>query len=123
MAANIGMANIGTAKISTTKIGSAVAAALTAGLLSLALATPSTAAGSDQHARVTKHRPHHAYVARPRYFAHAAPPAAARYSGYPYIPPNAIIEPGFVFVPGVGILGESCDLPTSSCDNAYRDVQ
>jgi hypothetical protein len=116
-------ANIGTASIATVKIRSAVAAALTAGLLSLSLATPSTAAGSDQHARMTKHRPHHAYVARPHYFAHAAPPARAGYSGYPYLPPNAIIEPGFVFVPGVGILGESCDLPTSACDNAYRDVQ
>lgn len=123
MAANVGTARIATASGATGKIGTAIAAALTAGLLSLALATPGTAAGSDQHARVAKHRAHHAYVARQRYFAHAAPAAAARYSGYPYIPPNAIIEPGFVFVPGVGILGESCDLPTSSCDNAYRDVQ
>ena len=25
--------------------------------------------------------------------------------------------------PGVGILGESCDLPTSACPNEYRDIQ
>ena len=31
--------------------------------------------------------------------------------------------PGYTFVPGVGILGESCDLPTSACPNEYRDIQ
>jgi hypothetical protein len=41
----------------------------------------------------------------------------------PYIPPTAIRMPGYVFVPGVGILGESCDLPTSACPNQYRDIQ
>ena len=30
--------------------------------------------------------------------------------------------PGYVFVPGRGILGESCDLPTSACSNEYRDI-
>jgi hypothetical protein len=30
---------------------------------------------------------------------------------------------GYVFVPGRGILNESCDLPTSTCSNEYRDVQ
>jgi len=39
------------------------------------------------------------------------------------VPPNAILGPGYTFVPGVGILGESCDLPTSACTNEYRDVQ
>jgi hypothetical protein len=39
------------------------------------------------------------------------------------IPANAIVGPGYVFVPGVGILGESCDLPTSACTNEYRDVR
>jgi hypothetical protein len=125
MAANSAVANIGESKIGLSKAGSTVAVALTAGLLSLSLAMPSPAAASDQHLHATKHRPHQAYVTRPRHFVHAAPrsPGGPGYSGYPYIPPNAIIEPGFVFVPGVGILGESCDLPTSSCDNAYRDVQ
>ncbi|MGP0090566.1 MAG: hypothetical protein ACLPKB_11505 [Xanthobacteraceae bacterium] len=31
--------------------------------------------------------------------------------------------PGYVFVPGKGILGEACNLPTSTCENQYRDVQ
>ena len=39
------------------------------------------------------------------------------------VPPNAIGGPGYTFVPGVGILGESCDLPTSACTNEYRDVR
>jgi hypothetical protein len=39
------------------------------------------------------------------------------------VPPNAIRMPGYIFVPGVGILGESCDLPTSACSNRYRDIQ
>jgi hypothetical protein len=39
------------------------------------------------------------------------------------VPANAIQMPGYTFVPGVGILGESCDLPTSACPNQYRDVK
>jgi hypothetical protein len=31
--------------------------------------------------------------------------------------------PGYVFVPGRGILNESCNMPTSTCTNEYRDVQ
>jgi hypothetical protein len=30
---------------------------------------------------------------------------------------------GYVFVPGRGILGEACNLPTSACSNQYRDTQ
>jgi hypothetical protein len=40
-----------------------------------------------------------------------------------HIPPNAISMPGYTFVPGIGILDESCDLPTSACPNEYRDGQ
>ena len=37
---------------------------------------------------------------------------------------NAIRTPGgSIFVPGVGILGEACDLPSSACTNEYRDIQ
>ena len=31
--------------------------------------------------------------------------------------------PGYVFVPGRGILDEACNLPTSTCTNEYRDVR
>jgi hypothetical protein len=30
---------------------------------------------------------------------------------------------GYVFVPGHGILGAACNLPTSTCENQYRDVR
>jgi hypothetical protein len=33
-----------------------------------------------------------------------------------------IYGPGYVFVPGHGILDEACNLPTSTCTNEYRDV-
>ena len=33
-----------------------------------------------------------------------------------------IYGPGYVFVPGRGILDEACNLPTSTCTNEYRDV-
>jgi len=30
---------------------------------------------------------------------------------------------GYVFVPGHGILGEDCNMPTSTCPNELRDTQ
>ena len=50
-------------------------------------------------------------------------PYAPEYGFLSHVPANAIRGPGYTFVPGVGILGESCDLPTSACTNEYRDVQ
>ena len=54
-----------------------------------------------------------------------APRNAALWSGvrFPHVPLNAIRMPGYTFVPGVGILGESCDLPTSACPNEYRETK
>jgi len=34
-----------------------------------------------------------------------------------------IYGPGYVFVPGRGILDEACNLPSSTCTNEYRDVR
>jgi hypothetical protein len=31
-------------------------------------------------------------------------------------------QPGLIFVPGHGILGEACDLPTSACPNDERNA-
>jgi hypothetical protein len=76
------------------------------------------AASSDQKAAVNAHRTHHAYVVRR--WQHARPYPLYGYAKYP---PGAIVGPGYVFVPGAGILGESCDMPTSTCSNEYRDVQ
>ena len=50
-------------------------------------------------------------------------PYGPEYGFLTHLPPNAIRMPGYTYVPGVGILGESCDLPTSACPNAYRDIQ
>jgi hypothetical protein len=50
-------------------------------------------------------------------------PHSPEYGFMKHLPPNAIRMPGYIFVPGVGILGESCDLPTSACSNRYRDIQ
>ena len=38
-------------------------------------------------------------------------PYAPEYGFLGHVPANAIRGPGYTFVPGVGILGESCDLP------------
>jgi hypothetical protein len=50
-------------------------------------------------------------------------PYGPEYGFLSHVPPNAIRMPGYTFVPGVGILGASCDLPTSACSNQYRDIQ
>jgi hypothetical protein len=34
-----------------------------------------------------------------------------------------IYGPGYVFVPGHGILGEDCNMSSSTCTNEYRDIQ
>jgi hypothetical protein len=102
------------------KISSAIAASC----LLVALAVPVVASGAaaatpdkGKHATAAKHRGPYAKIAMHR--------ARGIRGGreYPNIPPNAIRMPGYIFVPGVGILDESCDLPTSSCPNEYRDVQ
>jgi len=96
----------------------------TAALVTL-FASP-TIAASDNSAKL--HRLHHArthYVAyRPRrVIENGTLPHQPEYGFLDRVPPNAIRMPGYTFVPGVGILGESCDLPTSACSNRFRDVQ
>jgi hypothetical protein len=64
---------------------------------------------------------HHLYMS---YRAPSATlPYGPEYGFLKHVPANAIRGPGYIFVPGVGILGESCDLPSSACTNQYRDVQ
>jgi hypothetical protein len=66
---------------------------------------------------------HHLYTSyrSPWYAPSPTLPHAPGYGFLGHVP--AIRGPGYTFVPGVGILGESCDLPTSACTNEYRDVQ
>jgi hypothetical protein len=101
------------------------AGALVAILVSFG-AQSTTAASGDQRrlGRPSPHRHHFYAMYRGRSFA--PPPALPRAPEYGFlgqVPANAIRGLGYTFVPGVGILGESCDLPTSACTNEYRDVQ
>jgi len=68
----------------------------------------------------------HAYASHrhgPWFARGATLPYGPEYGFLRHVPPNAIVGPGYTFVPGVGILGASCDLPTSACTNEYRDVK
>lgn len=100
-------------KMSATLLAGVVSAALTA-----SLALPAAAANST--GKVTATRGHHAYVAQRRHGVVRQPSPVYGYA----VPPGAIAEPGgYLYVPGRGILGESCNLPTSACPNSDRDIQ
>lgn len=112
-------------------------AVLSVGLIAAATVSISVHSAAAANARHTRHAyashtyPNGAYQSR-AYASHRQGPWFARGSTLPYgpeygflrrLPPNTIAGPGYTFVPGVGILGESCDLPTSACTNEYRDVK
>ena len=105
------------------------------GLLAVALIAVASIGAQSAVAANVRHA-HHTYVshayARHAYASYRHGPWYARGATRPYgpeygflrkLPPNAMIGPRYTFVPGVGILGESCDLPTSACTNEYRDVR
>jgi hypothetical protein len=93
-------------------------------ILTLGLITTSAVAGASVHEgrhrntlRAHAHatlQPLHQNTRRDvaRRAGHAAPLPSAAYLG-----------PGYVFVPGHGILGEDCNMPTSTCPNELRDAQ
>src|ERR1700728_1671924 len=96
------------------KISSTLAASGLLAAVAVTLGGSSAAASPNKakHAAVAKHG-----VYRPRVAAYRDPRFTRGVwaeGEYPYVPRNAIRMPGYIFVPGVGILGESCDLPTSS---------
>ncbi len=97
------------------KIGGALAAAFVIASVAASLgAVNASAATRDRHAAIAAHRGNAAHPVRR---AHRF--ARSNYRGlYGDVAPG-----GYVFVPGRGILGESCNLPTSTCSNEYRDVQ
>jgi hypothetical protein len=102
-------------------------AGLALAALVVSLGAQSAAASADQK-RLVRPLPHHhhhlyAFYRGPYYAPPAALPHTPEYGFLSHVPANAIGGPGYTFVPGVGILGESCDLPTSACTNEYRDVQ
>jgi len=89
----------------------------------------SVASANVRHTRqahISHTYPRHAYASHKHgpWLAHGGTlPYGPEYGFLRRVPPNAIGGPGYTFVPGVGILGESCDLPTSACTNEYRDVR
>jgi len=105
---------------------------LAVSLIAAATVSVGTHAAAAANVRHTRHTyPSHAYTSH-AYAGHRHGPWSARDATLPYgpeygflrrVPPNAIVGPGYTFVPGVGILGASCDLPTSACTNEYRDVK
>lgn len=110
------------------RVDRALIAGFAGAALAVSLGAPGAAAAGNQtsHRAAAAHRVHRAYVSSHTYPAHRGQWFGRRNRatyGYANIPPNAFIGPNYVFVPGVGILGESCDLPTSACPNEYRDVQ
>lgn len=108
------------------KISSVTCAGFLLAAVTLSLSAQSATAASEKYRRAAPivHRTHHLYAIY-RWPSFARPttlPRAPEYGFLPYVPANAIRGPGYTFVPGVGILGELCDLPTSACSNQYRDV-
>ena len=103
------------------------------GLLAVSLIAAATVSvGTHAAAAANVRHTRHTYISY-AYAGHRHGPWSARVAAtLPYgpeygflrrVPPNAIVGPGYTFVPGVGILGASCDLPTSACTNEYRDVK
>ena len=113
-------------KIGSSTIGCAFVGRLGTVLLAVAFGSTAVAAASaDKPKPVNSRRVHHGYAIyrSPRSALPERLPYGPEYGFLTHVPPNAIRMPGYIFVPGVGILGESCDLPTSACPNEYRDIQ
>jgi hypothetical protein len=100
---------------------------MSAGLLpvSLVAAAILSIGAHSAAAADARHHPRHTYPSHYKtWYARggATLPYGPEYGFLRHVPPNAVGGAGYTFVPGVGILGESCDLPTSACTNEYRDV-
>jgi hypothetical protein len=103
------------------KIDRSHAAMLIVALLAVSLGAQNAVAAAPKHP--TGHaRNAHAVVHRSQVSHRFARASSAPVYGYAGTQ-RPIQEPGYVFVPGRGILGESCNMPTSTCTNEYRDVQ
>jgi len=104
--------------------------AVAAGIASLLVASSASgpaAASQDRHARrahgvaATHHGNFGGY--RPLYGYYTRHGHYTRHGQYvPGAGDRLIYGPGYVFVPGRGILDEACNLPSSTCTNEYRDV-
>ncbi len=106
----------------TPKIGAALAAcSLIASVL--APGASNVAAAGDRHAAI---RVHHIHRLHTKHYLGYRPLYGYYTRGGQYVPgagDTLMNGPGYVYVPGRGILGASCDLPSSTCSNEYRDIQ
>jgi hypothetical protein len=115
-----------TSRKTSLKISCVCSATLLLAALAVSLGGhPAAAAGPYRNKPVVSHHGHRLYDVYRGYSYAPAPalPHGPEYGFLNHVPPNAVRMPGYTFVPGVGILGESCDLPTSACSNEYRDTQ
>ena len=105
-----------------TQIRLPVVAAGIASLLVASSASGPAAASQDRHAR----RAHGAAATTHHGNFGGYRPLYGYYTRHGQYVPGAgdrlIYGPGYVFVPGRGILDEACNLPSSTCTNEYRDV-
>lgn len=92
-------------------------------ILMLSLITISTVAGATVHERVGRNAAGAHSRATPQARYHARRDVARRVGYAAPVPSAAYLGLGYVFVPGRGILGEDCDMRTSTCPNELRDVQ
>ncbi len=98
-------------------------------LIAVASGTISSAAASSDHlAVVASHRAYRVPAVHRRYFGgqNRHMPLYGYYIHGQYVPgtrDTLVYGPGYVFVPGHGILDEDCDMPTSTCSNEYRPVK
>ena len=92
-------------------------------ILMLGLITINTVASATVHKGTHRNAPGaHSHATPPAWYH--TPRDVGRRAGYASrVPSAAFLGPGYVFVPGRGILGEDCDMPTSTCPNELRDVQ
>src|ERR1700759_1521994 len=103
-------------EIRSFKIRSAPVVSLAAAMLAISFGSlPATAANGDKYAK-----PHRVHRERALYATPQRLPYGPRYDYLSHVPADAIRMPGYTFVPGAGILGTQCELPTSACPNADR---
>jgi len=99
------------------------AATVTAAVIvTFGLITASAAAGTAIHAgdrNAGRAHPHATLGHTHRDARHDV----VRHAGYAIDHAPSHLDRDYVFVPGRGILGEDCDMPTSTCPNEMRDTQ
>jgi hypothetical protein len=103
------------------KNSSAIAAALT---LTLTFLTTSAIADGAVHEGRDRNAARAYPLAALRHTYHYARHHDAPQAGYAAeVHAPWYFGSGYVFVPGRGIVGEDCDMPTSTCPNEVRDTQ